>query len=148
MAEEQTTAAADRFDPVDIVAKLKFRMINHALPLWSKEGWDQTTGGFVERLDQKGCADLGYTREEILSLTLRDIDPTMDHDECVKAITQLKESGTLVKEGVHLRKNGSTFPVEVSTKLIRLEGREFVVAMVRDITERSELRKDFGNMKK
>jgi mannose/cellobiose epimerase-like protein (N-acyl-D-glucosamine 2-epimerase family) len=57
MAEEQTTAAADRFDPVDIVAKLKFRMINHALPLWSKEGWDQTTGGFVERLDQKGRAD-------------------------------------------------------------------------------------------
>jgi PAS domain S-box-containing protein len=90
-------------------------------------------------MNQKGCADLGYTREEILSLTLRDIDPTMDHDECVKAITQLKESGTLVKEGVHLRKNGSTFPVEVSTKLIGLEGGKFVVAMVRDITERKRV---------
>ena len=90
-------------------------------------------------MNQKGCADLGYTREEILSLTLRDIDPTMDHDECVKAITQLKESGTLVKEGVHLRKNGSTFPVEVSTKLIRLDGGKFVVAMVRDITERKRV---------
>jgi len=99
-------------------------------------------------MNQKGCADLGYTREEILSLNLRDIDPTMDHNECIRATTQLKESGTLVKKGVHLRKDGSTFPVEVSTKLIRLEGREFVVAMVRDITERSELRKDFGNMKK
>ena len=90
-------------------------------------------------MNQKGCADLGYTREEILSLTLRDIDPTMDHDECVRAITQLKESGTLVKEGVHLRKNGSTFPVEVSTKLIRLDGGKFVVAMVRDITERKRV---------
>ena len=90
-------------------------------------------------MNQKGCADLGYTREEILSLTLRDIDPTMDHDECVRAITQLKESGTLVKEGVHLRKNGSTFPVEVSTKLIGLEGGKFVVAMVRDITERKRV---------
>lgn len=90
-------------------------------------------------MNQKGCADLGYTREEILTLTLRDIDPTMDHDECVRAITQLKQSGTLVKEGVHLRKNGSTFPVEVSTKLIRLEGEKFVVAMVRDITERKRV---------
>ena len=57
MAEEQTTAAADRFDSDDIVAKLKLRMINHALPLWSKEGWDRTTGGFVERLDQEGRPD-------------------------------------------------------------------------------------------
>jgi mannose/cellobiose epimerase-like protein (N-acyl-D-glucosamine 2-epimerase family) len=57
MAEEQTTAAADRFDSDDIVAKLKLRMINHAFPLWSKEGWDRTTGGFVERLDQEGRAD-------------------------------------------------------------------------------------------
>jgi len=90
-------------------------------------------------MNQKGCADLGYTREEILSLNLRDIDPTMDHNECIRATTQLKESGTLVKKGVHLRKDGSTFPVEVSTKLIRLEGREFVVAMVRDITERERV---------
>jgi hypothetical protein len=34
MAEEQTTAAADRFDSDDIVAKLKLSIINHAFPLW------------------------------------------------------------------------------------------------------------------
>jgi len=99
---------------------------------------DPDTLRFLD-MNQKGCADLGYTREEILSLNLRDIDPTMDHNECIRATTQLKESGTLVKKGVHLRKDGSTFPVEVSTKLIRLEGREFVVAMVRDITERERV---------
>lgn len=32
-------------------------MIEHALPLWSQEGWDRTTGGFVDRLDQEGRAD-------------------------------------------------------------------------------------------
>jgi mannose/cellobiose epimerase-like protein (N-acyl-D-glucosamine 2-epimerase family) len=58
MAEEQTAAAADRLDSEDIVAKLKLRMIDHALPLWSKEGWDRTAGGFVDRLDQDGRADL------------------------------------------------------------------------------------------
>src|SRR6202167_5560914 len=90
-------------------------------------------------MNQKGCADLGYTREEILSLNLRDIDPTMDHNECIRATTQLKESGTLVKKGVHLRKDGSTFPLEDNTNLDRLEGSEIVVAMVRDITERERV---------
>ena len=56
MVERQTTAATAQLGD-DIVAKLKLRMINEALPLWSKEGWDRTTGGFVERLDHEGRAD-------------------------------------------------------------------------------------------
>jgi mannose-6-phosphate isomerase len=52
---ERQSATAD--DPADIVAKLKLRMNDHALPLWSTEGWDATAGGFVDRLDQDGRAD-------------------------------------------------------------------------------------------
>ena len=54
MAEAQTSAAEDS---VGVVARLKGRMIDHALPLWSGEGWDRTTGGFIDRLDPDGCAD-------------------------------------------------------------------------------------------
>jgi mannose/cellobiose epimerase-like protein (N-acyl-D-glucosamine 2-epimerase family) len=54
MSERQSVAAEDS---ADIVAKLKLRMIDHALPLWSKQGWDPETGGFVDRLDQEGRAD-------------------------------------------------------------------------------------------
>jgi mannose/cellobiose epimerase-like protein (N-acyl-D-glucosamine 2-epimerase family) len=56
MAETHTAAAADPFDS-DIVGKLKLRMIDHCLPLWSNEGWDRTTGGFVDRLHPDGRAD-------------------------------------------------------------------------------------------
>jgi mannose/cellobiose epimerase-like protein (N-acyl-D-glucosamine 2-epimerase family) len=51
MAEGQTAEAEDS---ADIVAKLKLRMIDHALPLWSTEGWDATTGGFIDRLHPDG----------------------------------------------------------------------------------------------
>ncbi|NOJ43715.1 AGE family epimerase/isomerase [Bradyrhizobium australiense] len=44
-------------DSVDIVKELKALMINHALPLWWREGWDASRGGFVERLDHQGNAD-------------------------------------------------------------------------------------------
>jgi mannose-6-phosphate isomerase len=57
MVDGHTDAAADQADAGDIVARLKLHMIDHALPLWSGEGWDRSTGGFVERLDQEGRAD-------------------------------------------------------------------------------------------
>jgi mannose-6-phosphate isomerase len=57
MAERHTTAATDPVVSADIVGKLKLRIIDHCLPLWSTEGWDQSTGGFVERLGIDGRAD-------------------------------------------------------------------------------------------
>ena len=44
-------------DAGDIVAKLKSFIIERALPLWSGEGWDRASGGFVDRLDGEGRAD-------------------------------------------------------------------------------------------
>lgn len=56
MPETNSAFAADRFDP-DIVSNLKRHIVEHCLPLWSNAGWDRTTGGFVDRLDQDGRAD-------------------------------------------------------------------------------------------
>jgi mannose/cellobiose epimerase-like protein (N-acyl-D-glucosamine 2-epimerase family) len=57
MAEIDAATAANRSHSDDIVARLKARIIDHALPLWSTEGWDRANGGFVDRLDQDGRAD-------------------------------------------------------------------------------------------
>src|SRR6201990_2147043 len=54
---EIDAAAANQADSGDIVAKLKARIIEHSLPLWSTEGWDPATGGFIDRLHQDGRAD-------------------------------------------------------------------------------------------
>ena len=56
MAETHTAAAADTLDSADIVERLKLRMIERCLPLWSTEGWDNTAGGFIDRLDPDGRA--------------------------------------------------------------------------------------------
>jgi mannose/cellobiose epimerase-like protein (N-acyl-D-glucosamine 2-epimerase family) len=57
MAEIDAATAANRSNSGDIVARLRARIIDHALPLWSTEGWDRATGGFIDRLDQDGRAD-------------------------------------------------------------------------------------------
>ncbi len=54
MAEGHIAAAQDA---AGTAVRLKRRMIDEALPLWSGEGWDDAAGGFVERLPPDGCAD-------------------------------------------------------------------------------------------
>src|SRR5258706_15155470 len=49
----------------------------------------------------------------------------------------MKESGFATLESLHLRKDGTTFPVEVNVKIVRLE-REYRLAVVRDITWRKQ----------
>jgi mannose/cellobiose epimerase-like protein (N-acyl-D-glucosamine 2-epimerase family) len=46
----------------EIINVLRTLMIEHALPLWSGEGWDRTNGGFIEKLDIEGSADRAAPR--------------------------------------------------------------------------------------
>jgi mannose/cellobiose epimerase-like protein (N-acyl-D-glucosamine 2-epimerase family) len=57
MVKTDTATAASGSGSADIVGVLKTLMIEHSLPLWSSEGWDRTTGGFVDRLGPDGRAD-------------------------------------------------------------------------------------------
>jgi mannose-6-phosphate isomerase len=62
MVEPSTAAAESTSDNGDIIATLKAFVIERSLPLWSTEGWDQATGGFVERLGEDGRADRNAPR--------------------------------------------------------------------------------------
>jgi PAS domain S-box-containing protein len=94
---------------------------------------DSETLSIVD-VNEKACADLGYSREEMLSLRIPDIDPNVDDTSHATAGKRLKESESFVIESVHRRKDGSIFPVEVNIQR-NLPGR-YCIAIVRDITER------------
>jgi mannose/cellobiose epimerase-like protein (N-acyl-D-glucosamine 2-epimerase family) len=57
MADMDAAKPASPSDSGGIIAKLKARMIDQAFPLWSTEGWDAATGGFIDRLTPDGHAD-------------------------------------------------------------------------------------------
>lgn len=79
--------------------------------------------------------DLGYSREEFLSLSLYDIDPLVNERMAAWLSETLERSGFVIFESIHRRKDGSTFPVEVNLKTVSLE-KDYRLAVVRDITER------------
>jgi two-component system cell cycle sensor histidine kinase/response regulator CckA len=96
---------------------------------------DPETGRFLD-VNDKACADLGYSREECLSLNVFDIDPSIDPSLYTEAFMgELREKGSSTEERFHLRKDGTTFPVELNLSFVQLD-RGYIVTVSRDITER------------
>jgi len=79
---------------------------------------------------------LGYSREELLELSVPDIDPGFGPGTWVDHWRKLSERGTLSIETQHRTRAGTTVPVEVHMRLLEFEGRRFNFAVVRDITPR------------
>ena len=88
-------------------------------------------------VNAKSCRDLGYAREEMLAMTVFDIDPQADHAYAQDILKELRSVGSLVQQTTHRRKDGSTFPVEASLRLVQLD-RAYIVAVTRDITRRKQ----------
>ena len=63
MADESIIPAEEA---AGVVARLKRRMIEDSMPLWSTAGWDQATGGFIDRLHRDGTADTAAPRRVLV----------------------------------------------------------------------------------
>ncbi len=101
----------------------------------SIEVLDPVTLRFID-VNDSGCKALGYERDELLSMGIPDIvAPPFSEENHRKLEEQIRKSGRAQFEAVHRRKDGSTFPVEVSSMLVELD-KSYLVSIVRDITER------------
>jgi PAS domain S-box-containing protein len=100
---------------------------------------DPATLRFLD-VNERSCISLGYSRSELLSMTVFDIDPHVTTERLAKTRERLDLTSYEIIESVHRRKDASIFPVEINIRLVHLD-REYFVAISRDITER-KLRND------
>lgn len=83
------------------------------------------------------CRENGYAREELMGRPIGTLVPrATDQSLLEKHLARLRIKRAERYETFHRRKDGSLFPVEVSTCLVKVGGRELVLGMDRDITER------------
>lgn len=98
---------------------------------------DPSSGRFLDG-NRRSYESIGYTRDELSRMTVPNIDPLVTRSAFQEYMRQLREAAVPLRiESLHLHKDGTTFPVEVVVQIIRHE-REYVVAVVRDITERKQ----------
>jgi PAS domain S-box-containing protein len=98
---------------------------------------DPVTLRFLD-VNETACRELGYSREELLTMSVQDIDPDMDKDTLLMLDEQFEESGSARFETTHRRKDGAIFPVEVNMGIVTLE-KTYRLGIVRDITERKRV---------
>ncbi|BCB27587.1 hypothetical protein SKTS_24730 [Sulfurimicrobium lacus] len=79
----------------------------------------------------------GYTRDELLAMQVADLrDPEQDLSYVNVRLAELMAKGELRVEESVRRKDGSTFPVEISARVIEVQGKVYLQGILRDITER------------
>jgi PAS domain S-box-containing protein len=81
---------------------------------------------------------LGYTREELLTMKVQDIDPDFPVDVWDEHWRELKEHGSMINQSRHKAKDGSIYPVELTLNYVEIGGEEYNCAFARDISDRKQ----------
>jgi len=95
-------------------------------------------GGHLILLNDAACRLFGYSREELLAMTVLDLDPSASAELRSTNWERMKEEGTFTFETVIRTKSGDVIPVEVTVNYLQFGGREYNCVFARDITERKE----------
>lgn len=102
---------------------------------------DGMPGQFLA-VNDSACTIFGYSREELLKLSPRDLDAPEELPEVQALMRRLLEEEHIIFEQEHLTREGRVLPTEVSAHLLQYEGRTAVLSIARDITERRQAQQD------
>ncbi len=94
--------------------------------------------GRVVEANDHICRSLGYSHEELCSMSIVDFNPEIPVDDWSERIRRIKKIGTLSFETIHHGKNGIKVPMEVLASWLEYRGKEFFYSFEKDITERKK----------
>ncbi|MEF8812924.1 MAG: PAS domain S-box protein [Halovenus sp.] len=106
---------------------------------------DPVTGEIVD-VNEKFCTMHGYDRSELVDESIDIVTPpgpAHGADAAQEMIQQARTEGPQRFEWRNQRRNGETFPVEVSLRVVELGGARRVLASVEDITERKRREREY-----
>ncbi|PSL01209.1 PAS domain S-box protein [Cecembia rubra] len=106
------------------------------LPMWV---FDLETLRFLD-VNDAAVNNYGFSKEEFLSMTIKDIRGEEDIAALEEKVSQRKEINGLVFSGVyrHIKKNGQSIDVEISSNKINYKGKIVVLVLAVDVTLRNK----------
>ena len=130
---DQIAAGVERKRAEKSLQFTQFTIDHVATPVF----WSDAEGRFFN-VNDAACRLTGYTREELLSLCVSDVDPSISSTSWPAVWSEIHKRGTLAMESELRRKDGAMIPISVASNLLQADGREFSCTFLQDITERKE----------
>ncbi|MFY0624599.1 MAG: PAS domain S-box protein [Pelagimonas sp.] len=94
--------------------------------------------GRIEHVNEQALCDLGYSREELISMQAGEVVGADVGVEVMERLQDLRLGEKRTRRGFHRRKDASEFPVEVRVSKIEVAGQTKLLSLARDITEQTE----------
>ena len=117
-------------------AEQEIRIMSVALANINQAAFLIDMGEAFKYVNEAACKSLGYTKTELLKLKLSDIDPGFNMLDKYENLKLIKQNKSPRFETTHRRKNGETFPVEISSTYFDYEGQELILSLAENISER------------
>jgi PAS domain S-box-containing protein len=96
--------------------------------------WIVDTRGRVLEVNEGYCKLSGYSREELLTMSIKDVEMTESPEEIEKTIAKIKVEGVARFERAHRRKDGVIVPVEINATFLDIDQKQIFLAFIRDLT--------------
>ena len=101
--------------------------------------------GVILNANKAACRLLDYSEQELIGLTIQDINPDSTNETWQRFWPELKQAQALTFEACHCSRDGSVIPVDITVNYIEFDKREYAVAFIRDITSRKKIEEDKAN---
>jgi len=95
--------------------------------------------GALIYVNEGASFQLGHTLEELLSMSVFDVDTKVDQLQWRHIWQELQKIGHKKMESIHQRKNDTTFEVEIDAYFIIYNNQGYNLGLVRDVSERNAL---------
>ncbi len=92
--------------------------------------------GRLLEVNQAACKKLGYTPEEILQKSMPELLSAERASNFTNRVREIRKRGHLIFKSNHLRKDGTTFPAEISVRPFEYQGQQALLGSFRDISNR------------
>ena len=131
---EDLVLAKKKSEESEETYRMLFDSINDAVFLSEYDEYSGTIR-FI-KVNDVACQKLGYSRDELLTLTPSDLNSKQFQPNIPNFIKRILEGKQAFIETEHVTKDGRIIPVEISTKVTEFKNKIIFHSIVRDITER------------
>lgn len=121
------------------LAENELRLMQFSIDHAPDAVYRMTPEGRFLYVNKMACQTLGYSSEELLTMCVSDIDPSLPFGVSPEMAQATKIAGNTKIESEHRSKDGRTFPVEILVSYFEHEGKDYHCSFARDISDRKQV---------